>query len=72
MQTFINFTGTTNIVAGILLFAFWYLYALLLPYLKLDTTLAILVEHPFWVPVNLLGVAGSITSGCSHVSPSHS
>jgi hypothetical protein len=60
MSKFINFTGTANIAAGILLLGFWYLYALLLPYQKLDTTLSILVKDSNWVFVNLLGVLGSI------------
>lgn len=60
MSKFIHFTGTANIAAGILLLAFWYLYALLLPYQKLTTTLSILVKDSNWVFVNLLGVLGSI------------
>lgn len=60
MLKFIHLTGNANIAAGILLLAFWYLYALLLPYQKLDTTLSILVKHPNWAFVNLFGVLGSL------------
>jgi hypothetical protein len=60
MTKFIHFTGTANIAAGILLLGFWYLYALLLPYQKLSSTLAILVKDSNWGFVNLLGVLGSI------------
>jgi hypothetical protein len=60
MQKFLNITGTANITAGILLSAFWYLYALLLPYQELENTLAILVTDKHWVLVNVLGVLGSL------------
>jgi hypothetical protein len=60
MQKFLNLTGTANITAGILLSAFWYLYALLLPYQELENTLAILVTDRHWVMVNVLGVLGSL------------
>jgi hypothetical protein len=60
MQKFIPLTGTANMAAGVLLLAFWYLYALLLPYRQLNDTLAILVNQKHWVFVNILGVTGSI------------
>ena len=60
MSKFLSLTGTANIAAGILLLAFWYLYALLLPYQKLDNTLSILVADRHWVLVNILGVTGSL------------
>jgi hypothetical protein len=60
MQKLINLTGTTNILASILLLAYWYLYALLMPYSKLDNTFSILVTDKDWGLVNVLGVAGSI------------
>ena len=60
MQKFLNITGTANITAGILLSAFWYLYALLLPYQELENTLAILVTDRHWLLVNILGVLGSL------------
>jgi hypothetical protein len=47
-------------LGGILLLAFWYLYAILLPYQKLDTTLSILVTNKNWTFLNILGVSGSI------------
>lgn len=60
MSKFLNLAGTANIVAGILLLLFWYLYALLLPYQKLDNTLSILVSDRHWVLVNIFGVVGSL------------
>jgi len=42
--------------------AYWYLYAILLPYGKLSTTLSILVLNRNWTFVNILGVLGSILS----------
>ncbi len=62
MQQFIRWSGISNITAGVLLLFFWYLYALLLPYAQLSTTLAILVENRYWVFVNILGVAGTLIS----------
>ena len=60
MTKFIQLTGGANIAAGILLLAFWYLYAMLLPYQKLDSSLSILVRNPNWVFVNIFGVIGSL------------
>lgn len=51
-----------NIIGGLLLLAFWYLYAILLPYQQLDDTLSILVKDKHWGLVNVLGVSGSIIS----------
>jgi hypothetical protein len=55
-----TFFGYVNIIAGALLLGYWYLYAILLPYNKLDTTLSILVANKNWHLVNILGVSGSI------------
>ena len=60
MHKFIRFTGKINITAGFLLLAFWFLYALLLPYKELDTTIAILVQDQQWTFINVLGVMGSV------------
>ena len=60
MQKFLGLTGIASIAAGILLLAFWYPYALLLPYKKLSDTLSILVSDQNWVLINLLGVCGSL------------
>ena len=49
-----------NIIGGVLLLAFWFLYAILLPYNELDTTLSILVKNKNWVFLNIVGVSGSI------------
>lgn len=40
---FIQLTGYANLIAGLLLLAFWYLYAVLLPYGQL--TDATSIEH---------------------------
>lgn len=60
MQKYLSLFGYANMLAGILLLAFWYLYAILLPYQKLDTTLSILVTNKNWTFVNILGVSGSV------------
>lgn len=60
MQKFILITGWANIGAGLLLLLFWYLYAVLLPYQKLESSLSVLVTDSNWVFVNLLGVFGSL------------
>lgn len=39
---------------------FWYLYAILLPYGKLSTSLSILVLNKNWVVVNVLGSLGAL------------
>jgi hypothetical protein len=52
--------GYLNLVAGLLLFMYWYAYALFLPYGKLTTTLSILVINRNWVWINALGVAGAL------------
>jgi hypothetical protein len=49
-----------NVAAGMCLLAFWYGYALLLPFDKLPNGIWHLAVHRWWTPVNLLGVAGSL------------
>ena len=60
MNLFLKITGYINIFSGILMLAFWYLYAILLPYSKLSTTLSILVLDRDWTFVNILGSLGSL------------
>ena len=60
MATFIQWAAIGNIIAGVLLLAFWSLFAILLPYRRLSDTLSILVLNRYWIPVNALGVAGAI------------
>lgn len=57
---FIILGGYLNLVAALLLFIYWYAYALFLPYSKLTTTLSILVNNRNWVWINALGVAGAL------------
>lgn len=60
MTTFLKVSGYINIFSGVLMLAFWYLYAILLPYSKLSTTLSLLVLDPDWTLVNVLGSLGSL------------
>jgi hypothetical protein len=60
MTKFLRITGYINISSGMLILAFWYLYAILLPYSKLSTTLSILVLDRDWTLVNILGSLGSL------------
>lgn len=57
---FVQLSGFINIFSGLLMLAFWYLYAILLPYRQLSNTLSILVLDRHWTLVNVLGVSGSI------------
>lgn len=59
MTKFIHWAGIFSISSGFLMVAFWYLYALVLPYQDLSTSLSILVLDKDWVWVNVLGVAGA-------------
>ncbi len=58
--TFINWSAGFNIAAGVLLLAFWFMYALFLPYKELSTTLSILVRNRNWTWLNILGVSGAV------------
>lgn len=60
MKTFVQWSGYFNIASGVLMLAFWYLYAALLPYSRLSNTLSILVQDRHWTLVNLLGVSGAL------------
>ncbi len=59
---FIHLSGYANLSAGLLLLAFWYLYAILLPYRQLSSTLSILVLDKNWTFVNILGTGGAVIS----------
>ena len=60
MKILVNWSGYFNIASGVLLLAFWYLYAALLPYAQLSTTLSILVKDNNWTFVNILGASGAL------------
>ena len=60
MKPFVQLSGYFNIASGILLLLFWYLYAILMPYSQLDTTLSLLVLNKNWTFVNLLGSLGAL------------
>ena len=60
MKAFLNLSGSANMLAGVLLLAYWYLYAILMPYKDLTNTLSILVLDRHWTFVNIFGVAGSL------------
>ena len=62
MKSLVRMAGYFNIISGVLMLAYWYLYAILLPYGKLSTTLSILVLNRNWTFVNILGALGSILS----------
>lgn len=47
-----------NVAAGISLLVFWYGYALLLPFEKLEDGIWHLASDAKWTPINLFGVAG--------------
>ena len=57
---FINWSGLINIISGMSLLAFWWLFAMVLPYRQLSSTLAILVKNRYWAIINLLGVCGAL------------
>lgn len=60
VRFFIQLSGYFNIASGVLLFLFWFLYAILMPYSKLDTTLSLLVLNKNWTFVNFLGSLGAL------------
>ncbi|MEE9514200.1 MAG: hypothetical protein V3V46_08980 [Anaerolineales bacterium] len=57
---FVVASGYLNLIAGILLFIYWYAFALFLPYRELSTTLSILVSNRNWSWINSLGVLGAL------------
>lgn len=60
MLNIINISGFMNIASGVLLLAYWYLYAILMPYRQLSTSLSLLVLNKHWTFVNLLGAIGAL------------
>jgi len=60
MKTFIQWAGHFNIASGVLMFLFWYLYAILLPYGQLSNTLSLLILNKNWAFVNILGASGAL------------
>jgi hypothetical protein len=61
MKHFIRWSGIFNILSGILLLLYWYLYALLLPYGQLSNSLALLVMDENYVFINLIGLFGALS-----------
>jgi len=59
MSKLIHWTGTFSIISGSLMIAYWYLYALVLPYQELSATFSILPLDKDWTWVNMLGVMGA-------------
>jgi hypothetical protein len=51
---------TLNILAAVCLLAFWYGYALALPFKRLPEGIRHLAVHPRWPLINLLGLAGTV------------
>lgn len=60
MKTYIQWSGYFNIASGVLMLLFWYLYAILLPYGQLSTSLSLLVLNRNWTFVNILGSSGAL------------
>ena len=60
MKIFVQLSGYFNIASGVLLLLFWYLFAILMPYSQLDTTLSLLVLNKNWTLVNFLGSMGAL------------
>ena len=60
MKTYIQWSGYFNIASGVLMLLFWYLYAVLLPYGQLSTSLSLLVLNRNWTFVNILGSSGAL------------
>lgn len=60
MKIFIQWSGYFNIASGVLLLLFWYLYAILLPYGQLSTSISLLVLNKNWTFVNILGSSGAL------------
>lgn len=60
MTPFIRVAAICSVASGGLLLAFWYLFAILLPYRKLSGSLSILVLNRHWTMVNALGVCGAL------------
>lgn len=59
-----------NLLAGLCLLAFWYAYALVLPFSRLSEGIRDLALHPEWPLINLLGVAGTVLASAGLISES--
>lgn len=59
LQQLIRWCGGANLLAALLLLAFWYLYVALMPYRQLSDSLSLLALHKHWTFVNVLGVCGA-------------
>ena len=53
-----------NVAAGLCLLAFWFGYALVLPFDRLRDGVWHLAVNRWWVPINLLGVTGTVLASC--------
>ncbi len=52
MKSFVQWSGYSNIASGISFLLFWYLYAILLPYSQLSTSLSLLVLDGNWILIS--------------------
>jgi hypothetical protein len=59
---YFQLAGYATMIGGILLVAYWYLFAILMPYGQLSTTLSLLVLNKNWTFVNILGIFGASIS----------
>ena len=53
-----------NVAAGLCLLAFWFGYALALPFDRLRDGVWHLAVNRWWVPINLIGVTGTVLASC--------
>lgn len=53
-----------NVAAGLCLLAFWFGYALVLPFDRLRDGVWHLAVNRWWVAINLLGVTGTVLASC--------
>lgn len=56
-----------NVAAGVCLLVFWFGYALALPFERLPDGVWHLAVHRWWVPINLLGVVGTVLASAGLV-----
>lgn len=61
LSKLIRRSGLANIAAGLLLTAYWFLFALLMPYSTLTDSLAPLISDSDYIWINVLGIIGAIT-----------
>ena len=60
-EGFIEISGIVNVIAGVTLLAYWYSFALFLPYRELSSTLSLLVKNRNWTLINAMGVLGALS-----------